>query len=77
MKIPSHVTINEGGPDRYDLECSVCHTGWSGGRTFGPISGADLAATFIVQHAIHDKKGAPHGLTPSGRKRPAAIEAIR
>lgn len=77
MNIPAHITIHQGGPDRYDLECSVCRTGWSGGATFGPIRGADLAATFIVQHAIHAKNGSPHGLTPSGRKRGAAIEALR
>lgn len=67
--IPEHITVNDGGPDRYDLACTVCQTGVSHGRTFGPISGADLAASFIVQHRTHTKTGKPNGLTPSGRVR--------
>lgn len=69
VQIPEHVKINEGGPERYDLECTVCGMGVSHGRSFGMVSGADLAASFIVLHRIHTKMGKPNGLTPSGRVR--------
>ena len=77
MKIPGHITVNEGGPTRYDLECSVCSMGYSGGSRFGMVNGSDLAAAFIWQHAIHDKKGNPSGLTPGGKPRAAALAALR
>lgn len=64
--MPKHITVNQGGPDVYDLDCTVCQMGMNGGRTFGPIDGATLAATFIVQHAVHTAKGSPAGLTASG-----------
>ena len=77
MKVPENITVNAGGPDRYDLACTVCQIGWTGGATFGPVSGADLAASFIVLHATHDRKDRPTGLTPGGKPRPAALAAIR
>lgn len=77
MKIPEHITANEGGPHRYDLACTVCSMGYSGGARFGRSSGADLAAAFIVLHATHDRKGVANGLTAGGKARPAALAALR
>ena len=77
MNIPAHITVNEGGPERYDLECSICSIGYSSGARFGVINGSDLAAVFIVQHATHDKKGKPSGLTPGGKPRAAALAVLR
>lgn len=65
--MPRHITVNQGGPDAYDLDCTVCHIGMKAGATFGPIDGSTMAATFIVQHAIHTAKGNPAGLTASGQ----------
>lgn len=63
--MPRHITVNQGGPEFYDLDCTVCHTGMKAGATFGPIDGSTMAATFIVQHAVHRGR-TPAGLTPSG-----------
>lgn len=63
---PPHITIIEGGPDRYDIQCMTCGGGVKGGRSFGPVSGADMAASFIAQHTVHTKSGVPSGLTSSG-----------
>ena len=76
MNIPANITVNDGGPERYDLECTICKTGMGCGPRFGVVSGSVLAATFIVQHATHDKKGNPSGLTPGGKARPAALAVI-
>lgn len=74
--MPAHITVNQGGPEVFDLECTVCHTGMNCRARFGPVAGADMAATFTVQHTVHTAKGAPAGLTPGGSLSKAARRYI-
>jgi len=40
--------------------------------TFGGIPRANLLAAFVIEHSVHDGKGRPDGLTPTGRASKAA-----
>lgn len=63
--VPDHIKVASGGPELYDIECSVCGISMKH-RVAHPDSIApDLAAVFLVQHAVHRGKEAA-GLTPSG-----------
>ena len=75
MTIPDHLTVNEG---QGSADCTVCGTGVNvPGLRFGYASRTDVLAAFIVAHAVHDKRGRPDGLTPSGRARPAAARVLQ
>src|SRR5690606_4014406 len=64
LPVLPHVTIDEAART---ADCSVCHVGMTmPGVTFGPISATDMLAAFVVQHAVHSKRGEPAGLTTAG-----------
>lgn len=74
LRIPDHITVNEAGRS---ADCSVCHIGVDVlSSKFGPVSWAELLASFAVQHVTHTKGGKPSGLTPGGRVSKAALSAL-
>lgn len=72
MTDTSNITLVTGG----GADCHVCHTGLMPGGNFGPITREKLVGSFIVDHTIHDKKGNPAGLTPTGRPSKAYYRTI-
>lgn len=74
FRIPDHIDVDEPAGT---ASCAVCRTGVDIPVTFGPISGTNLLAAFVVQHATHTRKGAPSGLTAAGNATKAAIAVIR
>lgn len=73
MTIPGHIILDESDGS---ADCGICNMGLMPGDRFGPISRADLLAAFVTDHATHDKRGNPSGLTPGGRPTKAAREAL-
>lgn len=69
-----HVTVDE---EARKADCSICKVGMTmPGVTFGPIQASDMLASFVVQHAVHDKRGVPSGLTAAGNATKAARDAV-
>ena len=68
----SHITLNE---SEGKADCSVCHMGVTAPPSFGGIPRANMLASFVVQHSVHTK-GAPSGLTATGRASKAARVAM-
>ncbi len=74
--VPAFIRVNSGGPT-YDIDCTLCGIGMKCGPTFGPIQGADMAATFVAQHAVHGRRNEPIGLTPNGNASKALRDYLR
>ena len=71
--IPEHITVDEGSGK---ADCAVCKTGITAPPSFGGILRPNLLASFVVLHSVHSK-GRPSGLTPGGRARQTARDAMR
>lgn len=70
----AHVTVDEDAGTAYCAACSIGMTVPQ--RTFGPVARTDLLASFLTQHSVHTKAGAPSGLTPTGKPTKAARDAL-
>lgn len=73
-RLPSHITLSEA---EGRIDCATCRMGMDAPPSFGGIPRADLIASFIVQHADHNARGFPNGLTASGRPTKRAVAALR
>ena len=74
QKLPDHITVDE---SKGAAECATCGVSvhLPTGK-FGHIRAVDMLATFIVHHAVHDRKGHASGLTKTGRATKAAMAAL-
>ena len=74
QKLPDHITVDE---SKGAAECATCGVGvhLPTGK-FGYIRVVDMLAAFIVQHAVHDRKGHASGLTKAGSATKAAMAAL-
>ena len=74
QKLPDHITVDE---SKGAAECATCGVGVHlPTDKFGYIRVVDMLAEFIVQHAVHDRKGHASGLTKTGRATKAAMAAL-
>ena len=74
QKLPDHITVDE---SKGAAECAECGVGVHlPTDKFGYIRVVDMLAAFIVQHAVHDRKGHASGLTKTGRATKAAMAAL-
>ena len=74
QKLPDHITVDE---SKGAAECATCGVGvhLPTGK-FEYARAVDMLAAFIVQHAVHDRKGHASGLTKTGRATKAAMAAL-
>lgn len=74
LTLPQHINVNESAST---AECGVCRMSvhMPTGK-FGPTRAADMLAAFVIQHAVHDRKGHASGLTKTGRATKAAMAAL-
>lgn len=74
LALPGHVKVDE---SKGAAECATCGVSvhLPTGK-FGRIRAVDMLAAFIVQHAVHDRKGHASGLTKTGRATKVAAEAM-
>ena len=56
------------------IDCTKCRQGIE--VSHARHLGKGLVQAFIVAHAVHDRKGRPAGLTPTGRMSKAAAREI-
>ena len=74
LALPGHIKVDEPKGTAACAECGVgvhLPTG-----KFGYVRAVDMLAAFIVQHAVHDRKGHASGFTKTGRATKAAMAAL-
>lgn len=65
----SHIRVDEAAGT---ADCSTCGTGIGVPARFGGIPRAGMLASFVVQHAVHNRAGIAVGLTAAGNAAKAA-----
>lgn len=78
MNVPEHITVSVTAHVA-KADCQACRTGMSVpmASIFGAEFVGGMLAAFVTAHAVHDRRGAASGLTPSGRPSKAFREAQR
>ena len=74
LSLPEHIAVDE---SKGAAECATCGVSvhLPTGK-FGYVRAVDMLAAFILQHAVHDRKGHASGLTKTGRATKAAMAAL-